>query len=78
MRLTHHQKEQGYSILEALIACSLTMMAAAVITKLTSVAQGLTSRADIELAPACEQPTCSSGLSRIVCSCDNDSYTVIP
>ena len=28
MRVTSHWNEQGYSIVEALIACSLTMMAA--------------------------------------------------
>ncbi len=78
MRVTSHWNEQGYSIVEALIACSLTMMAAAGITKLTSVAQSVTSRVDIEIASPCEQPICSSGLSQIVCSCDTDSYTVIP
>jgi hypothetical protein len=78
MRVTSHWNEQGYSIVEALIACSLTMMVAAGITKLASVAQSVTSRVDIEISPPCGQPICSSGLSRIACVCDTDSYTVIP
>lgn len=77
MRLTRHREEHGYLILEALIACSLTMMAAAGITKLTSVARSLTSRTYIEVTAPCERPTCSRGVSRITCVCDTDSYTVI-
>jgi F0F1-type ATP synthase membrane subunit c/vacuolar-type H+-ATPase subunit K len=78
MRITSHRNEQGYSILEALIACSLTMMAAAGITKLSGVAQGIASRAYIEVTAQCERPACSKGISRVTCVCDTDSYTVIP
>jgi hypothetical protein len=78
MSVVFHREDRGYSILEALIACSLTMMVAAGITKLTGVASSVASRAYIEVTPPCERATCSRGVSRITCVCDANSYTVIP
>jgi hypothetical protein len=78
MRVASHRLEAGYSILEALIACSLTMIVAAGVSKLTSVAKSLASRAYIEVTPSCEGPTCSRGIGRVTCICDKEMYTVIP
>lgn len=78
MRVASQSPQAGYSILEALIACSLTMLVAAGISKLTSVAQALTTRAYSEVTPSCDRPTCSRGIRDVTCVCDGDMYTVIP
>ena len=78
MRLKHHASERAYSIVEALIACSLTMMLAAGVTKIASVASVVASTASRNLTVPCERPTCSTSTDRIVCACDTQSFTVIP
>jgi hypothetical protein len=78
MRVVSHHPQDGYSILEALIACSLTMIVAAGISKLASVAKSLTSRAYSEVSPSCERPTCSRGLGGVTCICNREMYTVVP
>lgn len=78
MRLRDHTSESAYSIVEALIACSLTMMLAAGISKIGSVASVVASTASRNLTVPCEQPTCSTSTDRIVCACDTQSFTVIP
>jgi hypothetical protein len=78
MRVASSRGQAGYSILEALIACSLVMLVAACVSKLTNVGKTLATRAYSEITPPCERPTCSRGVHGITCVCNADMYTVIP
>ncbi len=74
LRLRSH----GYSLLEALIACSVTGIVTAGAWQLVQGSTALveaTSRASTQL---CVSPICAESVSQIACQCNEMSWVVIP
>ena len=72
-----HRSNRGYSMLEALISCSIALIASVGLWKLIGATRHLAFRALSETQKQCAIPECSEIGHATVCLCGEQRFTVL-
>jgi Tfp pilus assembly protein PilV len=71
------RRQRGYSMLEALVSCSLALIASVGLWKLISATRQLASRGLSETKAQCAIPECSANNHQSICVCGEQRFVVL-
>lgn len=69
--------QSGYTLLEALIATSVTALVSAGLWQLVAATRTLAYTSFATTQPQCDAPQCSTTAQGTACTCGQDSYFII-
>jgi hypothetical protein len=70
-------QQSGHALLDALIACGLTGLMATGAWQLVRSSRQLTQAATHLVEPVCENLSCTNQQARFVCSCGEQTWTIL-
>lgn len=71
------QQQSGHALLDALIACGLAGLMATGAWQLVRSSRHLAQAATNLVEPVCESLSCTNQKSRFVCSCGEQTWTIL-
>lgn len=74
MLARHQQTQTGYTLLEALVATSITLLVSAGLWQLVAASRTLADTGFVTTQPLCDIPQCNTATNGVTCSCGEDSY----
>jgi hypothetical protein len=77
MLAPQQQTQNGYTLLEALIATSMTVLVSAGLWQLVAATRTLAHTGFVATQPLCDTPQCNTTTNGVACSCGEDSYFII-